>query len=114
MMAYYGSKEFLSKDKVYKYQNEFKRAANYKSMESIVETYPELKDVNSAEFDISKIENARFFIIRSNNDDDIHKAVKYGLWTSTPNSNALLNTAYEESKKTNDDVYLVFSVVKSG
>lgn len=99
MMGYFGSKAYLNKDKVYKYQNEFKRASNYNSMESIAETFPELKNVNTDHIDINSIENAKFFIIRSNNDDDIHKAVKYGIWTSTPNSNALLNTAYEESKK---------------
>ena len=36
-------------------------------------------------------------VIRSNNDDDIHKAIKYGLWTSVPSNNIKLNNAYNLS-----------------
>lgn len=53
-------------------------------------------------------------MLRSNNDDDIHKAVKYGIWTSTPKNNEILNKAYEECLAKNEDVYLFYSVVKSG
>lgn len=42
MMAYFGTKEYLNKDKFYKYQNEFKRASSYASLETIVEAFPEL------------------------------------------------------------------------
>jgi hypothetical protein len=73
-MAYYGTKSNLEKDRNYKYHNkDLKRAANYKSLETVVETFSDLKNVNSDSFDIVSIENAKFFIVRSNNDDDIHK-----------------------------------------
>jgi len=39
---------------------------------------------------------ARFFVLRSSNDDDIHKAIKYNLWTSTPNNNIFLEKLFKE------------------
>lgn len=58
--------------KAKKFTNEFPRAKNYNSLESIGEAFPHLKDVNK-NFDEKNISNARCFVMRSNNDDDIHK-----------------------------------------
>lgn len=55
-------------------------------MASIAEAFPHLAKVNS-EYDISGVKYAKCFVLRSNNDDDIHKAIKYGIWTSTPQNN---------------------------
>ena len=39
--------------------------------------------MNDPNYDILKLKNAEFYIIRSTCDDDIHKSIKYGVWTST-------------------------------
>ena len=36
----------------------------------------------------------RFFVIKSYTEDDVHKSVKYGCWTSTSTGNARLDAAY--------------------
>lgn len=64
--------------------------------------------------------NNKFFIIKSYTEEDVHKAVKYGIWSSTAAGNKVLDAAFcelEEFKKENADqeadVYLFFSVNKS-
>lgn len=59
-------------------------------MEEIVEVFPHLKNVNKG-IDIKSIKKARCLVLRSNNDDDIHKAIKYGIWTSTKSHNETIN-----------------------
>jgi hypothetical protein len=61
-----------------------------------------------------------FFIIKSYTEEDLHKAIKYGLWSSTQKGNQVLDEAFadvEAFKKNNPDkqaeVYLFYSVNKS-
>lgn len=56
--------------------------------------------------------DAKFFVIKSYSEDDVHKSVKYNIWTSTLNGNKKLDAAYKESKEKNGDcpVFLLFSV----
>lgn len=81
---------------------------------------------------------SRFFIIKSFTEEDVHKAIKYQVWSSTVSGNAILDQAYSEvlecrreaGSKTKEDfenqseaqaiiarseaeVYLFFSVNKS-
>jgi len=37
-------------------------------------------------------------VIRSVNFDDIHKALKYGNWTSTPKNNEYINKIWESTQ----------------
>lgn len=57
-------------------------------------------------------EDARFFIIKSFSEDNVHKSIKYGVWASTPHGNKKLDAAYVEAKekKPNCPVFLFFSV----
>ena len=43
--------------------------------------------------------NAKFFVIKSYSEDDVHKSIKYNVWSSTPNGNKMVNNAYEEAQK---------------
>ncbi|URE04217.1 YT521-B-like family domain containing protein [Musa troglodytarum] len=43
--------------------------------------------------------DAKFFIIKSYSEDDVHKGIKYSIWASTPHGNKKLDAAYEESKQ---------------
>jgi hypothetical protein len=60
--------------------------------------------------------NARFFVIKSYSEDDVHKAVKYQIWTSTDNGNKRLDRAFKEQQQLSPPapVYLFFSVNASG
>ena len=51
---------------------------------------------------------ARFFVMRAECEDDVHKSLKYGIWTS-PRGNSKLDKAFSEGP-----VVLVFSVKQSG
>ncbi|KAI8807110.1 YT521-B-like domain-containing protein [Cladochytrium replicatum] len=57
--------------------------------------------------------NARYFVIKSYTEDDVHKSLKYGIWASTEIGNRRLNQAYLESH-TSGPVYLFYSVNASG
>lgn len=56
--------------------------------------------------------DAKFFIIKSYSEDDIHKSIKYSVWASTPNGNKKLDAAFQESrgKAGGCPVFLFFSV----
>ncbi|CAN4091696.1 unnamed protein product [Withania somnifera] len=59
---------------------------------------------------------AKFFIIKSYSEDDVHKSIKYNVWASTPNGNKKLDAAYQESQQNSGGcpVFLFFSVNTSG
>ena len=38
--------------------------------------------------------NARFFVIKSYSEDDIHRSIKYGIWCSTEHGNKRLDDAF--------------------
>ena len=57
--------------------------------------------------------NARFFIIKSYSEDDIHRSIKYSIWCSTEHGNKRLDAAYRE-REGKGPVYLFFSVNGSG
>lgn len=67
---------------------------------------------NPVGFDCNPVD-ARFFIIKSYNEDDVHKSIKYNAWTSTETGNKRLNKAFKESPSS-CQIYLFFSVNSSG
>uniref|UniRef100_A0A0C9RNU0 TSA: Wollemia nobilis Ref_Wollemi_Transcript_7625_2746 transcribed RNA sequence n=1 Tax=Wollemia nobilis TaxID=56998 RepID=A0A0C9RNU0_9CONI len=73
---------------------------------------------NSPGFSIEH-ESAKFFVIKSYSEDDVHQSIKYNVWASTPNGNKKLDGAYEDAKKIVDEnkscpIFLFFSVNASG
>ncbi|XP_064974960.1 YTH domain-containing protein ECT2 isoform X2 [Musa acuminata AAA Group] len=63
-----------------------------------------------------KHSDARFFVIKSYSEDDIHKSIKYNVWTSTPNGNKKLDGGYQEAQEKDGGcpVFLFYSVNASG
>eukprot|EP00252_Welwitschia_mirabilis_P017489 TRINITY_DN3876_c0_g1_i1.p1 TRINITY_DN3876_c0_g1~~TRINITY_DN3876_c0_g1_i1.p1 ORF type:complete len:508 (-),score=87.61 TRINITY_DN3876_c0_g1_i1:44-1567(-) len=64
-------------------------------------------------------ETAKFFVIKSYSEDDVHQSIKYNVWASTPNGNKKLDGAYQEAQKLSSEnkacpVFLFFSVNASG
>ncbi|KAE8688228.1 YTH domain-containing family protein 2 [Hibiscus syriacus] len=57
-------------------------------------------------------QDAKFFIIKSYSEDNVHKSIKYGVWASTPNGNKRLDAAYHEAMEHQDNcpIFLFFSV----
>jgi len=69
------------------------------------------KDYNKIDFPETYTE-AKFYVIKSYSEDDIHKSIKYSVWSSTPNGNKKLDASYNEAKQKSDGcpVFLLFSV----
>ena len=57
--------------------------------------------------------NARFFVIKSYSEDDIHRSIKYEIWCSTEHGNKRLDAAFKE-RDARGPIYLFFSVNGSG
>ena len=73
-----------------------------------------LHQFNPEKFDLSPI-NARFFVIKSYSEDDIHRSIKYSIWCSTDHGNKRLDIAYKAQQSSNGGpVYLFYSVNGSG
>lgn len=61
-------------------------------------------------------ESAKFYVIKSYSEDDVHKSIKYDVWASTPNGNKKLDVAFRDAgAKLNETgtrcpIFLFFSV----
>ncbi|CAH9075584.1 unnamed protein product [Cuscuta epithymum] len=75
----------------------------------------DLDHVNRPEF-VVDYEQAKFFVIKSFSEDNVHKSIKYKVWSSTPLGNRKLDAAYREAKDLSSTcpVFLFFSVNASG
>ncbi|XP_057503234.1 YTH domain-containing protein ECT1-like isoform X6 [Actinidia eriantha] len=68
----------------------------------------------------TEYDNAKFFVIKSYSEDDIHKCIKYDVWSSTPYGNKKLDAAFHDAEAkasetgTKCPVFLFFSVNGSG
>ncbi|XP_052868609.1 YTH domain-containing family protein isoform X2 [Anopheles cruzii] len=70
---------------------------------------------NPSTLDILKTADlARFFVIKSYSEDDIHRSIKYEIWCSTEHGNQRLDQAFREREEKDGMVYLFFSVNGSG
>lgn len=76
---------------------------------------PDREQYNKEDFP-EEYSDAKFFVIKSFSEDDVHKSIKYSVWTSTPNGNKKLDAAYKQGKENPGDcpVFLLFSVNTSG
>lgn len=92
------------------------RAGNSDAQGNIVIS---MDNYNKDDFPVEYV-NAKFFVIKSYSEDDVHKSIKYNVWSSTPNGNKKLNSAYEEAQKISlgdskgCPIFLFFSVNASG
>ncbi|KAH8294992.1 hypothetical protein KR018_005180, partial [Drosophila ironensis] len=77
----------------------------------------ELKDKNNynpKSMDLKQASTARFFVIKSYSEDDIHRSIKYEIWCSTDHGNKRLDDAFKERHKEGGHIMLFFSVNGSG
>lgn len=79
-----------------------------------------MQNINPSQLLISNTTRSRFFVIKSYSEDDLHRAIKYGVWCSTKTGNTKLDIAYRELNKVlspNQEpgrLFLFFSVNGSG
>ncbi|KAG8487061.1 hypothetical protein CXB51_020689 [Gossypium anomalum] len=75
----------------------------------------DMEHYNKEDFPGSYLD-AKFFVIKSYSEDDVHKSIKYNVWASTPNGNRKLDAAFCEAKEKPDGcpIFLLFSVNTSG
>lgn len=68
----------------------------------------------------TQVKQARFFVIKAMFEDDIHKAIKYGIWCAGLEGNVRLNNAYLECQQIAKNeaeqipIYLFFSLSNAG
>lgn len=72
---------------------------------------PDKAQFNLEDFPV-QYDDAKFFVIKSYSEDDIHKSIKYNVWASTTNGNKKLDAAYQEAqaKGSSCPIFLFFSV----
>ena len=88
----------------------------YRTEMYICSRYRNLIDINTKNASIyEKIDsNSKFFVIKSFSEEDVHKSIKYGVWSSSKNGNLTLSNAFQMTKDKNGSVYLFFSCNGSG
>jgi len=98
------------------YNPYFQQEMYYRTEMYIYSKYRHLIDINQKNQDLSKKidNNSQFFIIKSFSEEDVHKSIKYGVWSSSKNGNLTLSNAYKLSSDKGGNVYLFFSCNGSG
>ena len=88
----------------------------YRTEIYIYSRYINLININTKNASLSEKLNAnsRFFVIKSFSEEDVHKSIKYGVWSSSKNGNLTLNDAFNSSHEKGGEVYLFFSCNGSG
>ncbi|XP_055696117.1 YTH domain-containing family protein 3 isoform X2 [Lutzomyia longipalpis] len=81
---------------------------------NVLEQLRDKNNYNPLELDLDKVALARFFVIKSYSEDDIHRSIKYEIWCSTEHGNKRLDQAFREREREGGVVYLFFSVNGSG
>ncbi|KAL2335072.1 hypothetical protein Fmac_016285 [Flemingia macrophylla] len=86
-----------------------------KSDNKEVSLVPSKEQCNGEDFP-ENFSDAKFFVIKSYSEDDIHKSIKYSVWASTLSGNKKLDAAYHQAKENPGycPVFLLFSVNTSG
>ena len=88
----------------------------YRTEMYICSRYKNLIDINTKNASLSQkvYSNSKFFVIKSFSEEDVHKSIKYGVWSSSKNGNLTLSKAFQITKEKNGNVYLFFSCNGSG
>ena len=88
----------------------------YRTEMYICSRYRNLIDINTKNANLhEKVDsNSKFFVIKSFSEEDVHKSIKYGVWSSSKNGNLTLSNAFQITKEKNGNVYLFFSCNGSG
>ena len=98
------------------YNPYFHQQILYRTEMYICSKYRNLIDINQKNAKLFETinSNCKFFIIKSFSEEDIHKSIKYNVWSSSKNGNLTLSNAFNIAKEKNGNVYLFYSCNGSG
>ena len=98
------------------YNPYFQQQMLYRTEMYICSKYRHLIDINQKNSKLGEIinPNCKFFVIKSFSEEDIHKSIKYNVWSSSKNGNLTLSNAFNITKEKNGNVYLFYSCNGSG
>ncbi|CAK61928.1 unnamed protein product (macronuclear) [Paramecium tetraurelia] len=82
---------------------------SYDDINQIRKKFPSLAKIN-LNHEFNNLEECKFFIIRTQGEDNVHRAMKYGIWTSSSRKNERLHEAFTNKKQ---EVYLFFTEINS-
>ena len=88
----------------------------YQTEMYIYTKYRQLIDINTKNKGLSSsiTDSSTFYVIKSFSEEDVHKSIKYGVWSSSKNGNQTLTNSFNLAKEKNGSVYLFFSCNGSG
>merc|ERR1712151_212978 len=106
-------KNFSRENKVDPYTKQF---LLYRAEMYILLKYPFLIDFNNKNVNMQNTlsDASEYFVIKSFSEEDIHKAIKYNLWSSTKTGNKTLDESYKNTSAKGAFTYLFFSTNGSG
>lgn len=94
------------------FKPEYLALNSYENEDQIREKFPSLRNFNR-EHQLYEFQNAHYFVIRSKKTDDIHKGVKYGVWTSSPQNNKKIEDAFYQRRSTGGNVFFFFTYINA-
>ena len=94
----------------------FQQQILYRTEMYICSKYRHLIDINqrNAKLIESINANSKFFVIKSFSEEDVHKSIKYNVWSSSKDGNLTLSNAFRITEENKGNVYLFFSCNGSG
>ena len=94
----------------------FQQQILYRTEMYICSKYRNLIDINQRNAKIleSINSNCKFFVIKSFSEEDVHKSIKYNVWSSSKEGNLTLSNAFRIAEEGKGNVYLFFSCNGSG
>ena len=94
----------------------FQQQILYRTEMYICSKYRNLIDINQRNSKIieSINSNCKFFVIKSFSEEDVHKSIKYNVWSSSKDGNLTLSNAFRIAEEGKGNVYLFFSCNGSG
>ena len=98
------------------YNPYFQQQILYRTEMYICSKYRNLIDINqrNAKLIESINSNCKFFVIKSFSEEDVHKSIKYNVWSSSKDGNLTLSNAFRITEENKGNVYLFFSCNGSG
>ena len=98
------------------YNPYFQQQILYRTEMYICSKYRNLIDINqrNAKLIESINSNCKFFVIKSFSEEDVHKSIKYNVWSSSKDGNLTLTNAFRITEENKGNVYLFFSCNGSG
>ena len=94
----------------------FQQQILYRTEMYICSRYRNLIDINQKNAKLIEQINAnsKFFVIKSFSEEDVHKSIKYNVWSSSKDGNLTLSNAFKITEENKGNVYLFLVVMEVG